>query len=636
MPQPRLKQSKTKRQRSRSMTRQRLEQRLEAVEGSSCNTGDVLNLSGCRAISYKETNDDIIIFAESLTVPAEVCSCGGAYQKWGFAEPTYYLDSPIRSKRVRVYFDRQRYRCLECNTTVAQPIPGVEDNRRLTTRLLHYIEIEYLNIFRTCADIADEVGYSEQSIRDIGAQYAKRLEEERRVDTPPWLALDEVHIAGEDRCVMTDPINQGVIDMLPTNSQEALKLRLLRLPDRQRIRIVTMDMWNPYRGAVQQLLRGALIIVDRYHVHNLLNGGLKDVLALLRQGMTHTEQRKCMRDPNILLASRYHLKEKDKKRKEAEEEAKKEAERAGQTLIDEETEKEPYLIEIRDKWLEEQPDLAAAYWLKEKFSDILQLWDRQEAESRTDLWLIEVHEFIENLRSKYRDDPDDPKGRNWKPPFTNVLTTVKSWRPEILNYIDCKNSYALTTTNFFAEHVNGKIKRANAICNGLDFETLRAKVVHGGVMVKRRPPHPLSEPKTRPRAERPRRRMEINPDSNLEQLRRTREEQDDTKNLLPKPQTNPGWSTRFLSTPYVPTVRVPPEDAEVREDTHVTPREDVIQHPAADAREEAEPVALAPLPPEVAAEFKAEAGGEIPASEKRARKSGRKVPKSDPNQLTMF
>lgn len=632
MPRPRLKQSKAKRQRSKAMTRKRLEQQVASLKGTACSSGDILNLPGLRAISYTETDNDIIIFAESLTEPAEVCPCGGAYQKWGFAKPTYYLDLPIRSKRVRVYFDRQRYRCLECETTVTQPIPGVEDNRRLTTRLLHYIEKESLSIFRTHADIADEVGYSEQSVRDISAAYGERLENERRIDTPPWISLDEIHVGGQARCVITDPIGRKIIDILPTNSQEELELRLLRLPDRHSIRLVTMDMWTPYKGGVRLLLPGSIVITDRYHVHELLNGAIKDVLAIEREGLTYTEQRKRVRGKNLLLASRYHLEAEDEKRRKAEEEAKK----AGRACADE---KEPYLIELRDKWLEDMPDLAVAYWLKEKFSDILQLRDRQEAESRMDLWLIEVHEFIESLRSKYRDDPDNPKVKKWKPPFSNVLTTFKSWRAEILNYIDCKDSYARTITNFFAEHANGKIKRANALCYGLDFETLRTKVVHGGLMVERRPPHPLSETKERPRAERPRRGMEVNPDSNLERLRRAREARDDTRNLRPKPQTNPGWATRFLWMPLTPSLMVPPGDAEVREDAHITPREDVIQHPTADTRKETETVALAPLPPEAAfnaPELKAGAGGEVPVSGKPVRKSGRKGPKFAPNQLTMF
>jgi hypothetical protein len=38
---------------------------------------------------------------------------------------------------------------------------------------------------------------------------------------------------------------------------------------------------------------------------------------------------------------------------------------------------------------------------------------------------------------------------------------------------------------------------------------------------------------------------EINPNSNLAKLRRAREDRDETKHLLPKPQENPGWMSRF-------------------------------------------------------------------------------------------
>jgi hypothetical protein len=198
-------------------------------------------------------------------------------------------------------------------------------------------------------------------------------------------------------------------------------------------------------------------------------------------------------------------------------------------------------IEIRDNWLEELPDLARPYWLKERFSNILQLSDRQKAEELTDRWLKDVAEFVKDFRAKY---DTSAAGRV---PFGNVVTTIKRWRPQILNYVDSKDRFGLTATNYFAEHVNKKIKRAKALGNGTSFETLRMKVVHGGVMVQRRPPHPMGT--LRPRPKRRKRRgqenTEPNPDSNLEQLRRAREEQDETKDLLPDSQDHPEWVSRF-------------------------------------------------------------------------------------------
>lgn len=289
--------------------------------------------------------------------------------------------------------------------------------------------------------------------------------------------------------------------------------------------------------------------------------------------------------------------------------------------------KKPSQVEIRDKWFEDVPVIETAYWLKESFSDILQLRDRQKAEELTDLWLSRVEEFIEELHSKYQQE----QGRKRDCPFANVRTTIKTWRPYILNYVDSKTICSSTVTNFFAEHVNKKLKSAKSLGNGIAFETVRLKAVHGGVMVKRRPPHPLSDRQARSKVERPKKRIEINPECNLEQLKRAREDRDKTKNLRPKPQTVPGWAARFLSTSFIPAPEASPSDLGVGKDG------DVIQHDAPASQGEAGAAPLSPLTPEVDVHVQPPiAEGKTPASEKLTVTGRRKRPKVVPNQLTMF
>ncbi len=193
---------------------------------------------------------------------------------------------------------------------------------------------------------------------------------------------------------------------------------------------------------------------------------------------------------------------------------------------------EPRLIKIRDRWLEAVPLLKTAYWLKEDFSDILQLCNREKAEELTDLWLIRVEAFVGELCAEYQ------RGNNkkWDCPFRNVLRTIKTWRPFILNYVDSKNLYSATTSNYFAEHVNQKLKRAKLLCHGISFETVRIKAVHGGVMVARRPPHPLSHKQVRsePKRRKGQENGNVNPDSNLSRLKKAREDRDETRELLPR------------------------------------------------------------------------------------------------------
>lgn len=303
---------------------------------------------------------------------------------------------------------------------------------------------------------------------------------------------------------------------------------LLNLRNRDRVEVVTIDMCAQYRSAVRQLLKNARIVVDRYHVHNMLNVALKGVLEVIRDNMTPSEQRKIMRRESLVLKNYRQLSYEKKE--------------------DEHGNKLPSEKEVFNRWLKNVPDLATAYWLKKEFSDILQLSDRQKAEELTDVWLERVCEFVKYFRGKY-----EKKYRgSWEDPFGNVPNTITDWRAGILNYIDHKNTFEIKTTNAFAEFANKQIRKAFKTGNGYRFAVLRVKVIHGGVLVVKRPPHPLDRKWTRSKSDcgarrGPKSRREVNPNSNVVLLEKARASQDKTRDLLPKPQETAGWDNRFGS-----------------------------------------------------------------------------------------
>jgi hypothetical protein len=175
----------------------------------------------------------------------------------------------------------------------------------------------------------------------------------------------------------------------------------------------------------------------------------------------------------------------------------------------------------------------------------LQLADRPKAEERLDGWLEEVCDFVKHFRATY----EKQYRGGWGDPFGNVVTTVDFWRSMILNYIDCKHGFERGVTNAFAEYANKEIKKAHLRGNGYTYEVLRIKLLHGGLLAKRRPPHPLDEtPKVAERGRQRRRGgkdQAINPRANVARLERVREERDATRNLIAKPQEDPGWLARF-------------------------------------------------------------------------------------------
>lgn len=528
MPLPKAKTVRAKDRSTKAADQKRLETKVDGLSGVWCVGGDILNLAGWRTDRYKETDTDLIIFASITAENVLTCKCGvpsAKLQRWGFTSPTYIYDLPVRGKRTRIYFQQRRYRC-PCGSTLQQLPPSVDEGRRITSRLSHYIKHEAFNIYKTFVDLANEVGVSEKLVRDIFTERAEQLEKKRVIETPRWLAIDEVHAGKKEYCVITDPICQQVLDILPNNFQPTLSKWLLQLPNRRQVEVVTIDMWRSYLGAVHQVLSQAQVVVDRYHVHNLLNTAIKDVLQVLRDCMPATKQRKYMRDPRLLLKSRFSL--------------------SDETTVGGTKEGKPSEKDVVTKWLKDVPELGKAYWLKEGLSDILQLTDRAKAEERLDEWLEEAWVFVKYFRAIY----EKQYGGKWNEPFGNVVTTVSQWRIMILNYIDCKHRFERKVTNSFAEYANKEIKKAYLLGNGYTYEVLRSKIIHGGLLVRRRPPHPLDEKplvKKKPRAtKRGKKNLhKINPEANVVRLERVREERDETRNLFAKPQEDKAWSARF-------------------------------------------------------------------------------------------
>ncbi len=503
---------------------------LKEVEGVWCE-GEVLNLPGWKTIKYKETSHDVIVLAELTTEVEGPCECGAPMSKlgkWGFTDPSYVRDVPIRCKRVRLYYRLQRKRCTGCGQTVQQALTGIHEKPAFTNRLVEYIQRESFNPFRSFSGVADETGVHELAVRNLFTARAKQLENLKLVETPEWLSIDEVYPKkkNEPRCVIAAPERRRVLDLLPDNKWETLAEWLLNLPDRHSVKVVTIDMYETYRSAVRRLLPNTDIVVDRYHVHNLLSVALRQVMEVVRDSMTYTECRQYMRREALLLKNYRRLSKKGKKGKDGK--------------------NQPSEQELVKKWLEDVPDIATAYWLVKDFSDILQLTDRQKAEELTDLWLERACEFVNYFRAKYE------KGYRgeWKDPFGNVPNTITGWRANILNYIKFKGYFGINATNGFAEFANKQIKFASRVGN-YTFQVLRLKVVYGGILVKKRPPHPLDEKKTRkrkPRVGAGDKEEICNPDANGLSLERARRERYETANLLPRPQENPGWSARFEPT----------------------------------------------------------------------------------------
>ncbi len=190
---------------------------------------------------------------------------------------------------------------------------------------------------------------------------------------------------------------------------------LMKMKDRQKVKIVSMDMWNPYRAAVKAVLPQARIVVDKFHVVRMANDALEKVRKGLRKELMPSQSRTLKGDRKILLKRAHEVSNRERL--------------------------------IMETWTGAFPQLLAAYEHKERFYGIWDATTRPQAEAALDEWIATI-----------------PKGQ--KEVWSDLVRAVGNWREEIMTYFETD----MPVTNAYTESINRLAKDKNREGRGYSFE----------------------------------------------------------------------------------------------------------------------------------------------------------------------
>jgi len=174
---------------------------------------------------------------------------------------------------------------------------------------------------------------------------------------------------------------------------------LSKLKDIDKIELVAMDMWRPYKDAVNMVIPHAKIVIDKLHVVKLANETLEKIRKANRQNVSAKERRQLMRDRYVLLIRRKNLNDFDDQIK---------------------------LQVLTDMF----PLLGQAYELKEQFFDIYEAKTVDEAYKLYQEWLSNVPKELMIY-------------------FEDLIRAMTNWEEEIFNYFTSPitNSRVLKSLN---------------------------------------------------------------------------------------------------------------------------------------------------------------------------------------------
>ncbi len=340
-------------------------------------------------------------------------------------------DIPWHDHAVVLWVHRRRYLCQESECPASQSrqpfeYESIDVYARRTVRLNR--QIYELARDMPATAVAAFLGRRHTPISDqtVERLYQAQGQAELAAQSPPVaqvIGIDEFSIRKRHHyaTVINDLTHRRPLALLPSRDKEVVREQLGQLPHREAIRAVVIDMWDPYYSAVVEALPEAKVVIDKFHV-------VQVVITALDRVRKRWQRQKEEGQKKAIYQLRYLL-------------------RKGQ---------ENLTAEDRSRLaaaLETEPTLRLAYELKEALRSWYSSADLATARQGLADWYRRVQESgLEEMQE--------------------AAATIRRWEESILNY------FLWRFTNGFTEGQNNKIKTLNRRrYGGRNFQHLRTRVL---------------------------------------------------------------------------------------------------------------------------------------------------------------
>ena len=383
-------------------------------------TEKLLGLQDLIIGKIEDNEKEIHIYGEMKRKPHKYPCCGVFTDKIHDYREQTIKDIPLFDKKLFVHLRKRRYRC-GCGKRFFENNKFLPRYHRMTNRLSAYIinelsnEASFTSVGRkvdlsttTVMRIFDLVSYSPQKLPDV-------------------LSIDEFKgntNKEKYQCIITDPVNKIVLDILPKRYESYLTKYFLRFnkAERQNVKTFVSDMWKPYASLASKLFKNAEQVVDKYHWIRQVFWAFDAVRKEVQNNLSK-EYRKYFKKSRFLLMKRF-----DK-------------------LTDEQKQQVNIMLYV-------SPSLSTAHFYKEDFLKILDCEDRDSAKKAMSEWIDSALDC-------------------GLPRFKKCTNTMINWLNGILN------SFSNPITNGFTEGCNNKIKVLKRNAYGYqNFNRFRNRILH--------------------------------------------------------------------------------------------------------------------------------------------------------------
>ena len=384
-------------------------------------TEEVLGLQGVIRTKVQNNEKEMSIYAEMERKPHNCIRCGTATDTIHDYRTQVIKDIPAFGKFVTIVLRKRRYRCPHCQKRFFENNSFLPKYHRITNRLAAFV-VNKLSDERSFTSVSKEVNLSVTTVIRIfdKVSYPK-------AKLPSVLSIDEFkgNTWGEKyQCIVTDPVNRVVLDILPERYEHYLIEYFKQFPKEERGNVThfVSDMWKTYFNISDTWFKNATRIVDKYHWIRQAIWAFERIRKD-EQKKLDPKLRKYFKRSRSLLIKRYDDLDEDKKQQ----------------------------VNVM---LYYSVNISRAHWHKEAFLKILDLEEPQKAKEALTDWIRNAEKC--GLEA-----------------FEKCAKTIKNW------YTSIVNSLFSPITNGFTEGCNNKIKVLKRNAYGYkNFKRFRNRILH--------------------------------------------------------------------------------------------------------------------------------------------------------------
>lgn len=256
----------------------------------------------------KENN--VLVCYGELTYEPPFCHMCGVKNEHTIVKDGFDVSIIQVNKNEYMVLRKQRFKCKECGSTFVAKTSFVQEKNRIS---FPYLMEAVLMLKRKMSmkDIGEILNVSTMYVARLLGKFKKAFKPSYNY-LPPVVSIDEFKSTrdsdGAMSFIMVDAQTGEVLDIVEDRKLETLQEYFGRYSKeaRNNVKFVVMDMYEPYMQLTKKMFKNAEIIIDKFHVVQLLNRSFnKTRITLMKKYNTKSLEYKLLKNNWKLLLMPY-------------------------------------------------------------------------------------------------------------------------------------------------------------------------------------------------------------------------------------------------------------------------------------------------------------------------------------------